>query len=61
MPPYLIFAETDPSTMIEFGGLAMSGLSLLGSLFLFIVGLAVLAALIMFVIDISAFALSFPI
>jgi len=53
MPFYLIFADTDPSAMVEFGGLAMSGLSLLGSLFLFIVGLAVLAAIIMFVIDIT--------
>jgi len=53
MPFHLIFAETDSSKMVEFGGLAMSGLSLLGSLFLFIVGLAVLAALVMFVIDIT--------
>ena len=53
MPFHLIFTETDPSKMVEFGGLAMSGLSLLGSLFLFIVGLAILAALIMFVIDIT--------
>jgi len=30
MPFHLIFTETDPSKMVEFGGLAMSGLSLLG-------------------------------
>jgi len=36
----LIFAADEPSMMAEFGGLAMSGLTLLGSLFLFVVGLA---------------------
>jgi glutamate synthase domain-containing protein 2 len=53
MPTYLIFAEGDPTMMAEFGGLAMSGLNLLGSLFLFLVGLAVAAAAIMFVIDVT--------
>ena len=49
----LIFADTDPSMMQEFGGLAMSGLSLLGSLFVFVMGLSLLAAAIMFVIDVT--------
>ena len=53
MPIQLIFAEYEPSMMTEFGGFAMSGLSLLGSFFIFLVGLAVLAAIIMFVIDIT--------
>jgi len=48
-----IFANGEPSMMAEFGGLAMSGLTLLGSLFLFIVGLIMIAALITFVIDIT--------
>lgn len=53
MAIHLIFVDSEPSMMMEFGGLAMSGLTLLGSLFLFIVGLAVLAAAIMFVLDIT--------
>jgi len=53
MPIQLIFADSDSSMMMEFGGFAMSGLSLLGSLFIFLVGLAVLAAIIMFIIDIT--------
>ena len=49
----LIFADSDPSVILEVGGLAMSGLNLLGSLFLFVAGLGVLTAAIMFVIDVS--------
>jgi len=53
MPIQLIFADSDSSMMMEFGGFAMSGLSLLGSLFIFLVGLAVLVGICMFVIDIT--------
>ncbi len=53
MPLYLIFAESDPTMMAEFGGLAMSGLNLLGSLFLFLVGLAMAAVAVLFIIDIT--------
>ena len=53
MPIRLIFIGSEPSMMQEFGGVAMSGLSLLGSLFVFLVGLAVFAAIIMFIIDIT--------
>ena len=53
MPIRLIFADSQPTMMQEFGGLAMSGLSLLGSLFVLVVGLAVLAVIIMYVIDIT--------
>lgn len=53
MPNTLIFAEGDPTMMAQFGGLAMSGLNLLGSLFLFLVGLAVAAAVVLFVLDIT--------
>ena len=49
----LIFADSQPTIMQDFGGLAMSGLSLLGSLFVLAVGLVVLAAAIMYVIDIT--------
>ncbi len=49
----LIFADSDSSMMMEFGGFAMSGLSLLGSLFIFLVGLVGLAAVVMFIIDIT--------
>ena len=53
MPIRLIFADSQPTIMQDFGGLAMSGLSLLGSLFVLAVGLVVLAAIIMYFIDIT--------
>ena len=56
MSTYMIIAQSEPSMMegvAELGGLALSGLSLLGSLFLFVVGMAVIAAIIMFVIDVT--------
>ena len=49
----LIFADSQPTMMQDFGGLAMSGLSLLGSLFVLVVGLLVLAAIIMYIIDVT--------
>ena len=52
MPIRLIFAGSEPSMMQDFGGVAMSGLSLLGSLFMFVIGLGVLAVVILFIIDV---------
>jgi len=49
----LIFANGEPSMMAEFGNVAISGLNLLGSLFLILVGIAAFAASIMFIIDIT--------
>lgn len=48
-----VMVDGQPTMMAEFGGLAMSGLNLMGSLFLFLVGLGVIAAAVMFVIDIT--------
>jgi len=53
MSNHVIFAKDGPSMMAEFGGLAMSGLTLLGSLFLFVIGLLVITGVVMFVIDIT--------
>ena len=56
MSTYMIIAQSEPSMMegvAELGGLALSGLSLLGSLFLFVVGMAVITAIVMFVIDVT--------
>jgi len=49
----LIIAQSEPSMAAEIGGLALSGLSLLGSLFLFVVGLLFIAAIVMFFIDVT--------
>jgi len=53
MPTRLIIAQSEPSMVTEIGGLALSGLSLLGSLFLFVVGMLFVAAIIMFIIDVT--------
>ena len=53
MPTQLIIAQSEPSMVAEFGGLAVSGLTLLGSLFLFVVGVAIFAAIVMFIIDVT--------
>lgn len=48
-----IIAVTEPSSAAQFGGVAMSGLNLLGSLFLFLIGALVLVAIILFFIDVT--------
>lgn len=49
----LIFADSDMTLMEEFGTFALSGLNLLGSLFLFAIGAFVAISFILFVIDIT--------
>ncbi len=49
----LIVADGDMTMMEEFGSFALSGLNLLGSLFLFAIGALVAICLVLFVIDIT--------